>query len=66
MRIYLVMRKNVIGKSEKKNRSDNRTQVECKRENWLVVFGVALGFPSAAEERSGSDVKKPGPLGQLG
>jgi len=55
-------------KSEKRNkRGDDgsyRTPVARKREDWLGVFDLGLGFPSAVEELSEPDGKRSGPPGQ--
>ena len=45
------------------NRSDGRTPVVRKREDWLGVVDLGLGLPSAMEKHSEPDGKMSSPPG---
>ena len=51
---------------EKKQSGGDRTHVERKTEDRLVVVSVGLSFHWATEEFSGSDARNPGPPGWAG
>lgn len=64
--IYTVTSKKICRKKSNNtgNRSDGRTPVACKQEDWLGVVDLDLGFPFEAEEPSEPDGEGSSPPGQ--